>query len=185
MVANEIFDKDTVLWYVMRAYKSEKRIEEALEADGTYEYFIPKLYAIRIIGGKKRKVLVPAIPSLLFVRTSRTAMRPFKEKHAAMQYAMWEKSTGSEFIIVPDKQMEDFIRVASDPEADTTYHSPDSLNLRKDSKVRIHGGRFDGMEGHLLRIKGKRGKRLVIQIEGIANIATAEVEADMVEEIEV
>ena len=37
----------TARWFVMRAYKSEKRAEEKLKGKDGLEYFIPKCYAVR------------------------------------------------------------------------------------------------------------------------------------------
>ena len=38
----------TARWFVMRAYKSEKRAEEKLKGKDGLEYFIPKCYAVRV-----------------------------------------------------------------------------------------------------------------------------------------
>ena len=52
----------TARWFVMRAYKSEKRAEEKLKGKDGLEYFIPKCYAVRVYHGVKSKRLVPVIP---------------------------------------------------------------------------------------------------------------------------
>ena len=57
----------TARWFVMRAYKSEKRAEEKLKGKDGLEYFIPKCYAVRVYHGVKSKRLVPVIPNLVFV----------------------------------------------------------------------------------------------------------------------
>ena len=41
----------TARWFVMRAYKSEKRAEEKLKGKDGLEYFIPKYYAVRVYHG--------------------------------------------------------------------------------------------------------------------------------------
>ena len=61
----------TARWFVMRAYKSEKRAEEKLKGKDGLEYFIPKYYAVRVYHGVKSKRLVPVIPNLVFVHASR------------------------------------------------------------------------------------------------------------------
>ena len=45
----------TARWFVMRAYKSEKRAEEKLKGKDGLEYFIPKCYAVRVYHGVKSK----------------------------------------------------------------------------------------------------------------------------------
>ena len=104
-------EKKQVRWFVMRAYKNEKMAEDRLK-DKEYglEYFIPKHYAVRTYHGVKSKKLVPVIPSLLFVHASHLQITEFKKRYNFLQFAMWEKSTGAEYITVPDDQMDSFIK---------------------------------------------------------------------------
>ena len=71
----------TARWFVMRAYKSEKRAEEKLKGKDGLEYFIPKCYAVRVYHGVKSKRLVPVIPNLVFVHASRTQITEFKKRY--------------------------------------------------------------------------------------------------------
>ena len=88
----------TARWFVMRAYKSEKRAEEKLKGKDGLEYFIPKCYAVRVYHGVKSKRLVPVIPNLVFVHASRTQITEFKKRYNFLQFVMWEKSTGLEYL---------------------------------------------------------------------------------------
>ena len=165
---SEAVERSTVRWYVMRAYKKERQAEEALSTPDGLEFFIPKRYALRTYHGHKQRHLVPAIPSLVFV-------------HASRNDIMWNKSTGLEFLTVPDRQMAHFIRVAQQTEEDILYFQPDEIQLHKGAHVRVHGGPFDGIEGILLKVKGHRRRRVVIQIDQVAAIAAAEIEPDLIE----
>ena len=93
-------EKRQVRWFVMRAYKNEKMAEDRLK-DKEYglEYFIPKHYAVRTYHGVKSKKLVPVIPSLLFVHASHSQITEFKKRYNFLQFTMWEKSTGAEYIM--------------------------------------------------------------------------------------
>ena len=102
----------TVCWFVMRAYKSEGKAEEKLAGKDGLAYFIPKCYAIRVYHRVKSKRLVPAIPNLVFVHASRSQILNFKKRYNFLQFVMWKKSTGSEYIVVPDEQMDSFIKFA-------------------------------------------------------------------------
>ena len=133
----------TVRWFVMRAYKSEKRAEEKLKGRDGLEYFIPKCYAVRVYHGVKSKRLVPVIPNLVFVHASRIQITEFKKRYNFLQFVMWEKSTGLEYLVVPDDQMENFIKVSSQYEENIAYYNPDELDFRKGCRVRIHD-RFRG-----------------------------------------
>ena len=115
----------TARWFVMRAYKSEKRAEEKLKGKDGLEYFIPKYYAVRVYHGVKSKRLVPVIPNLVFVHASRIQITEFKKRYNFLQFVMWEKSTGLEYLVVPDDQMESFIRVSSN----TKKISPTTIRM--------------------------------------------------------
>jgi putative transcriptional regulator upxY-like protein len=95
---------------------------------------------------------------------------------------MWKKSTGMEYITVPDDQMDSFIQIASLYEKDTAYYKPDEIDVRKGTRVCIHGGKLDGVKGVFMRVKGKRNRRVVVMLEGIMGIS-AEVHPDLIEVI--
>ncbi len=173
-------DSAIARWFVMRAYKSEKLAEDILGGEGGLDFFIPKHYVMRVFHGRKSKRLVPVIPSLIFVHASKDAILSFKKFHNFLQFVMWEKSTGKECLVVPDDQMEDFIKVASAQEDTTSYYKPEEIDIKRGTRVRIHGGRFDGVEGVFMQVKGKRNRRLVVMLEGIMAVV-AEVDPDLVE----
>ncbi len=177
---NTTNDSAIVRWYVMRAYKSEKLAEEVLAERSGLKFFVPKHYVMRTFHGRKAKILVPVIPSLVFVHASKESILNFKKIYNFLQFVMWEKSTGKECLVVPDNQMEDFIKVSSAQEDTTTYFKPEEINISRGTRVRIHGGRFDGVKGVFMQVKGKRNRRLVVMLEGIMAVV-AEVDPDLVE----
>ena len=118
-----------IRWYVMRAHKSEKKAEERLAAEGGLEYYIPKSYVVRQFHGVKSKRLVPVIPDMIFVHASQKQITDFKKANNFLQFVVWNKSTGPEYLTVPENQMRDFIRVSSNPDADAMYLRPDEVNI--------------------------------------------------------
>ena len=175
-------DLTRIQWFAMSAYKNEKKAEEMLKGKDGLEYFIPKHYAVRVYHGVKSKRLVPVIPNLVFVHASRKQITDFKKKYNFLQFMMWEKSTGLKYIVVPDDQMDSFIQIASLHEKDTAYYKPDEIDVRKGTRVCIHGGKLDGVKGVFMRVKGKRNRRVVVMLEGIMGIS-AEVHPDLIEVI--
>lgn len=172
--------KSKARWFAMRAYKCEGKAEEMLSREDGLEHFIPKRYAVRVYHGVKSKRLVPVIPSLVFVHASRQLILDFKRRCPFLQFMMWPMSSGQEYIIVPDREMESFIKIASQYAEDTTYYAPEEIDIRKGTRVRIHGGRFDGVCGTFMRVKGKRNRRIVVLLDGIMAVA-AEVHPDLTE----
>ena len=77
----------------------------------------------------------------------------------------------SEIMIVPDNQMNNFIRVASAQDDKVFFLNYEELNDKTNKRVRIIDGYFAGVEGIIKRIN--RNKRVVVQIEGVAAVAIA------------
>ncbi len=173
---------DTTLerWYVIRAYKNEKKAEDILSGENGLDFFIPKRYALRVYHGVKSKRLIPAIPSLLFVHASQEQILDLKHRHGFLQFVMCKRDGKLEYMVVPDGQMDSFIKVASAYEEEIIFYTPDEINIEKGTPVRIHGGKFDQVEGVFMQVKGKRNRRLVVWLEGIM-AASVEVHPDLVE----
>lgn len=177
-------DMQRARWFVMRAYKREREAEQRLAEKGL-EYFIPKCYAIRIYHGVKQKKLVPAIPGLVFVRAGHTDITDFKKTHNFLQFVVWKKATGPAYLVVDDREMANFMKAAAQHDEALTYYRPDEIDLENGTRVRILGGRFDGVEGIFVRCGKGRGssKRVVVRIEGLLAL-TIETTPDLLEVIE-
>lgn len=168
-------------WFVMNAYKSERKAEEALMAVRDMEYFIPKRYVARKYQGRMKRVLVPVIPNLVFVRAVYDRLEAFKRTCPFLHYATRRIDGENRIMKVPDAQMDSFIRVASRHEDEVTYYAPDEIQLEKGTRVRVIGGTFDGVEGVLMKVKGKRSRRIVICVQDVVACAIAEVTPDLIQ----
>lgn len=172
-------------WYVMRAYKCEKKAEEKLAAGNGLEYFIAKRYVFRMCHGVKRRVLVPVIPNLVFVHATQKEIVKFKQNDCNfLQFVIWKKSTGPEYLVVPDSQMENFIKVASQAEVDSCFHRLDEIDFHRGMRVRVHDARFEtgSAEGMLVKVKGRRNRRFVVVLDGVGALSV-DVPADSIEVI--
>lgn len=171
-------------WFAMRAtYKREFTAQEYLQGKGI-EVFIPLKKEIKVIRGIKRKVIVPAINSLIFVKAQKEVLQQAKMGVEYLQYITRKAEGRNVPIVVPDRQMEQFIQVVQDDTIDKTFLSPDEVNLAVGTKVRVHGGAFDGMEGTLVKIKGKRKKQFFIDIEGLVAVNTVIENVELLEVVE-
>lgn len=155
----------------MRAtYRREMKAHDELKEAGA-EVFIPMHWTKKKVGTRMKRVEAPAVHSLLFVRCSQPFIQQFKLKRPYLQYLCSFHRDGTRHpIIVPDQQMEDFIRVSTQAE-ESTYIDPETENLTQGQRVRIVNGPFEGMTGTFQRVTGKRNRQFVIQIEGVLAIA--------------
>lgn len=175
-------EQDTVTWYALRVtYSREMILKEYLDRHDI-ENFVPMHYESTDIGAKKSRKLVPIIHNLVFVRSTKKCIDSFKaelESRLPIRYIM-DKARCCP-IIIPDKQMQDFIAVSGTYDDQLIYLDPVSVVLKKGDRVRITGGIFSGVEGVFVRIKGDR--RVVVSIQGIMAVATAFVHPSLIEKI--
>ena len=179
-VLNDSKSKSQVNWFVMLAYKQEDIAEKALSGQDGLEYYIAKHYIVQEYHGKKKRRLVPCIPSIIFVHASQAQIVAFKSKYNFLKFVTWRKTSGLEYLIVPDNQMDDFIRVSSSMEKSVRYHKPEELDVDKGTHVRVLGGPFDGVEGTFMKVQGRRSKQVVVIIPDVMAVSV-EVEPDLIE----
>lgn len=171
-------------WYVLRAlYRSELKVRDGLRRNG-FRAYVPMRWKVLTIRGRKDYRLVPAVSELVFVYGNADDIGIYKNRCKDTVYWMMTECSGQrDKMVVPDKAMNDFIRITEQSELDVTYFRPDELRLRKGDRVRIHGGSFDGVEGVLLKIKGKREKQLVVTIPDLA-VAAVCIKPEIVEVVD-
>ena len=76
-----------------------------------------------------------------------------------------------DILTVPDREMENFIRVASVTDGRVFYIENLDFAGRPGQRVKVVDGDFAGVEGTIKRIK--KNKHVVVQIEGLAAVAIA------------
>ena len=165
-------------WYAaMTRSNQEFFIKKKLDDLGV-ENFLPVEESIRETPFGRKKVRIPLIRSMIFVRTTkRNSFSLLNDYSLPMKYLRdFERHQA---LIVPDKQMQDFMFVL-----DVAMEGVEVLNtdLKRGDKVRIIKGPLCGLEGELIRIKGH--KRVVIRLDGVASIATSYIPSSFLEKIE-
>lgn len=173
---------DQTVWFAMSApYRRELKAKHFLE-ERNVECFVPMRYAIaeKRGAGKSRK-MVPAVHNLIFVHTTKNTIQALKQGVDFLQYFTKPVNGKNVPIIVPDRQMQQFISVTQTLNENISYLQPHEIELQKGTRVRVHGGAFDGAEGIFVKLRGKRSKRVVILIEGITAVVMAEITPDLIE----
>ena len=173
---------DKVVWFAMSApYRRELKAKFYLNGKNI-ECFVPMRHeVIETKSGIKKRELVPAIHNLIFVHTSKNIIKQLKQGVDFLQFRTFPQNGKNVPITVPEKQMQQFIAVTESHNEELIYLRPDELQAPKGQRVRIHGGTFDGIEGVLVKIQGKRRRRVVVEIEGVAGIVLAEISPDLIE----
>lgn len=157
-------------WYALRVtYARELKVQRRLEEMGV-ESFIPMQKVERVLFGKRIKRWMPVIHNLIFIHTETSRMKEIKaDISLPLRYIMDRESNSP--VIVPDKQMEDFIKVSRSDDEHIDFISPDAISIKDGDRVRVTGGAFAGIEGRYIRYKGH--SKVAISIEGIVTVLTA------------
>ncbi len=162
-------------WFPMRVtYHRELKVKAELDILGI-ENFVPMHYEVVKTRKGARKMLVPAIHNLIFIHSTQEAVTHLKTTRKGcepLRYMMRPVAgnrTQKEIMTVPDREMENFIRVASVQDDSVMFLDYKDFIGKEGSRVRIMGGTFAGVEGIIKRIK--KNKHVVVQIEGIAAVA--------------
>ena len=169
-------------WYVLGSVSrgQELKIRDALRRE-SLDCFVPLCYKVKAIRGQRKRLLVPAISGLMFIRGELDDLKELLRYRK--QGLFLRKSTFSnreEYLTVSDKDMQNFMAFAAQAGEHIRYYRPEEIQLRPGDKIRVNGGMFDGREGVIQRIKGHRHKQLIVSIPGIV-FAAVELTPDLVE----
>ncbi len=130
-------------------------------------YFTPMHYVIRRRGGGSARVLEPVVRSLVFACSDRETLYPLTLRYRTLQFRYVYGRTADDPMTVPSGEMERFIRAVESSYGEPVYYSPEEITPDKYGReVRIIGGRLDGYTGRLLRMRGSRVKRLIVELPG-------------------
>ena len=104
-------------WFAARTRKDQElTTRDALEKIGV-EYFLPTQFVIRQLKYRRRRVEVPVIRNLIFVHATKEFACAIANEYGVRLFYMRDFDTKS-MLIVPDKQMKDFMFVMNlDPAA--------------------------------------------------------------------
>lgn len=160
--------------------QKELRIRDDARSHG-FESFVPLKYVVKTVRGQKQRALVPALSGLIFVKGTLEALKDYtQQSHFPIYLRKSAFSNKEEYLTIPTKAMEDFMAVTEHREEHVTYFRPEEISLQEGDRIVIKDGLYEGREGVIMRIKGKRNKHLVVQIPGML-LAAVELSPEMIE----
>lgn len=175
-------NREEQTWYSLGCtiQQRELRVRDDVRKYGL-EAFVPLRYTVKTVRGQKQRALVPALSGLIFAKGTLEEVKDYLlEAHYPVYIRRSTFSNKEDYLTVPTKEMEDFIAVTESHEEHVTYFRPEEISLQAGDRIRIKGGLYDGREGVIMRIKGKRNRQLVVQIPGFI-AAAVEISPDMLE----
>ena len=163
-------------WFAMRVtYRREMKIKAEMDA-----LEVPAFVPMRRImqrGSRLRNTLEPAIHNLIFIHATEEKVQALKKSRPELQYMMRKMNGKMEKIVVPEQEMEDFMKVCTASQDFVEIVSADGIKLKPGQEVMIVSGPLQGIRGHFQRVEGHRSRRFIVTIPG-ACAATVEVKAE-------
>lgn len=149
-------EKDKSVWYACYTHpKSEKKVDERLKEEG-FTSFLPQITVIKQWSDRKKKVQIPLIPSIIFVK-----IEPLELSNVLKVYGVSNvvRYLGKPAII-KDFEIENLKII--------TEHKPEFQNVTgfqfdKGSIVRVTKGQLAGLIGTSVRHQGKY--KVLIELE--------------------
>lgn len=163
-------------WFVMRvSYGRVRKACEMLERDAE-EYYLPLHHVIKIIGGRKKRVLKPWLPNFLFVYAEREYVSSLVADRNSCLTFYYNHFRVDRFgknppLTVDYDSMMSFIKATSVDNEHSRIVAPQSVHYKSGDKVRIMDGEFQGVEGRVARVTGQQ--RVVVELDGLCLFATA------------
>ena len=179
---------DPKAWFPMRVtYSREMKVKRELDRL-EIENFVPMTYQLTDADtDHPRRELVPAINNLIFVRSTQeriSGLKSSNEELYPLRYMMDQTAgDGPVVMTVADKQMENFMRVASRTDDSVLFLDDKSIVGKEGKRVMVMDGVFNGVTGVIRRVK--HCKRVVVELEGIASVAIAYVPVALLKELDI
>lgn len=151
MPSGRIISSDEPLWFVARTrHGQELKVKDMLQ-DCMVESFIPTTKVQRLRRGRKVYVQAPLIPNMVFIHCSKEVALSLVNGRGVPMYYIIDHSTGH-MLFVPDKPMDDFIRVITE---DPTTICQEMPEIPLGADVRITSGMFEGVEGKVVLLPNR------------------------------
>lgn len=176
-------ENNEIKWFSIGCTSAQKELKVRDDArKAGLEAFVPLKYTIKSKKSRKVRALVPVLSGMIFIKGTEDEVKDYimNKAHFTVFIRKSTFSNKEDYLTISVKAMDNFIAVIENHEAHITYFKPDEIKLQVGDQIRVKGGIYDGKEGIIMRIKGKRNKHLVVQIPGIL-VAAIEMAPDLVE----
>lgn len=165
-------------WFVLRAtYNRESKAYDFITKDET-EAYLPTHYVHKIINGKRKRVIEPLLPQLIFVYSTKDKVETYVKNTPELSFLNYyynhfktENDGNNPPLTISHHEMMNFINVTSVEDDHIMLVEPQHCHYKSGDKVQIVKGKFAGIKGRIARISGQQ--RIVVEIEGLCLIATA------------
>lgn len=190
-------------WYVMQTKNPSEEMElmqaiynrDKTSGDASrFEVFAPKMNVVRSRKDQVRRGSRSVFSNLLFVQARRDDLHHYKLNRPGLRFYSVRNVGGQlQYLYVPDRQMHDFMQIATAAEREVRYYTMQEGIFRKGDIVRIIGGvkveeggesrLLDGVVGTVEKA-GRNSVVVHVTLDGIGTIETWEIHPKYIEYIQ-
>lgn len=176
-------------WFVLRtSYGRAIKACNYLISQGIYAYSALQ-YKVVIENGRRKKVLKPLVPNLVFAYMTIEQANIYVKYTPALSYLSFyynHFSTNNDGknppLTIPNKEMENFIMATYTRNEHMRMIDEKSCHFKGGEMVRVIDGPFIGVIGKVARIAGQQ--RVVVSLSPIGMVCTAYIPTAFLEKIE-
>jgi hypothetical protein len=156
-------------WFVIRTpLGQEQKSMDYLSGKG-FKTFTPIVTKIKKVDGVPTPVIAYRLPFLFFAQGTEQTLKPFVERNPDAPYLHFFCSYSGEvgkrrrqIITIPDVQMDSFIKICETGNPDIRICNEVIHKFAKGEYVRVTAGAFEGVQGRMVSIYGKKRVGIVI-----------------------
>lgn len=186
-VSSNYAQKEGHQWFVLRA--TYGRSEQAYDAlvKNHIETYIPKHYVLKEINGKKKRILEPLLPNLVFVYAMEGKVQECLKKFSFLRFYRDKTQLQSlqdgkhPPLIISYTEMMNFIRLTSIDDEHVKMVDEQHCHYKSGDMVRVIDGKFKGIIGRVARVSGQQ--RVVVKVKSVCVVTTAYVPSAFIEEL--
>lgn len=176
-------------WFVLRV--TYNRIIQASKLLQEYhiEFYFPQHYVQEFIHGKKKVVLKPFLPNLIFVYSTNECIHSFIRDNAGCTFINFyydhfkKEGNRNPPLVVGYQEMMSFIRITSVDNKHIHIVNPKQCHYKSGDLVRIVEGDFKGVIGRVARVAGQQ--RVAVELDGLCTIVTAYIPSAFLESVKI
>lgn len=164
-------DSTATATMTVRAQRAARLYGYELIQNKVPEFFMPMKERITTRGGRRTRIVTPAIPDIFFIRDTLPHIDSLVNKDYGVEYLYIKGLPYRQPVVIRDSEMNNFI-AATTMDQRVTFHTADSDTLARNigRRVRInHNGTT--IEGELLTVRGSRTRRLRVSLPASALVA--------------
>lgn len=179
-VSSEYVQKPNHHWFVLRVTYNRTEKACGIISTSDVQSYMPVHYVVKKEIGKKKRILQPLLPNLLFVYATREVVNSIIKKKGDETFVLkfyldktkpLEENGKHPPLTIPFTAMTNFIKATSTSNEHVRIVSSEQCHYKSGDMVKVIDGEFEGVIGKVARIAGQQ--RVVVEISGLCLVATA------------